>query len=110
MIDRPKLLSDLQKLLRTLETDLLERSDSFDVPEVGEMLRSDYDLAKQAERTAQSFEEWRSDAITQMASAWVLSGVFVRFLEDNRLIDPPMISGVGERLQRSRDEHEVYFR
>jgi len=110
MIDRPKLLSDLQKLLRTLETDLLERSDSFDVPEVGEMLRSDYDLAKQAERTAQSFEEWRSDAITQMASAWVLSGVFVRFLEDNQLIDPPMISGVGERLQRSRDEHEVYFR
>ena len=110
MIDRAKLLSDLQKLLRTLETDLLERSDSFDVPEVGEMLRSDYDLAKQAERTAQSFEEWRSDAITQMASAWVLSGVFVRFLEDNRLIDPPMVSGVGERLQRSRDEHEVYFR
>ena len=110
MIDRAKLLSDLQKLLRTLETDLLERSDSFDVPEVGEMLRSDYDRAKQAERTAQSFEEWRSDAITQMASAWVLSGVFVRFLEDNQLIDPPMISGAGERLQRSRDEHEVYFR
>jgi len=110
MIDRPKLLSDLQKLLRTLETDLLERSDSSDVPEVGEMLRSDYDRAKQAERTAQSFEEWRSDTITQMASAWVLSGVFVRFLEDNQLIDPPMISGVGERLQRSRDEHEVYFR
>lgn len=66
--------------------------------------------ANEAERTAQSYEEWRSDAITQMASAWVLSGVFVRFLEDNQLIDPPLIAGLGERLQRARDEHELYFR
>ena len=39
---------------------------------------------KQAERTAQNYEDWRSDAITQAAAAWVLSCVFVRFLEDNR--------------------------
>ena len=32
------------------------------------------------------------------------------FLEDNRLIEPPVISGPGERLQRARDEHEVFFR
>ncbi len=93
MIDRTKLLNDLQVLLRKLEADLLERSDSSDVPEVGETLRSEYQRAKQAERTAQSYEEWRSDSITQMASAWVLSGVFVRFLEDNKLVDPPIVSG-----------------
>ena len=29
----------------------------------------------------------------------MLSCVFVRFLEDNRLIDPPRIAGPGERLQ-----------
>ena len=110
MIDRAKLLNDLQALVRKLEADLLERSDSFDVPEVGETLRSDYQIALQAKRTAQSYEELRSDSITQMASAWVLSGVFVRFLEDNQLVEPPMISGVGERLQRARDEHELYFR
>jgi hypothetical protein len=103
MIDRAKLLNDLQALVRKLEADLLERSDSFDVPEVGETLRSDYQIALQAKRTAQSYEELRSDSITQMASAWVLSGVFVRFLEDNQLVEPPMISGVGERLQRARD-------
>ena len=45
-----------------------------------------------AERTAQNYEDWRSDAITQAAAAWVLSCVFVRFLEDNRLIDPPQIA------------------
>ncbi len=110
MLDRTKLLTDLQALLRKLEADLLERSDSSNVPEVGETLRSDYKQAKEAERTAQSYEEWRADAITQMASAWVLSGVFVRFLEDNQLIEPPAIAGLGERLQRARDEHELYFR
>lgn len=110
MINRAQLLNGSQVLLRKLEADLLERSDSFDVPEVGETLRSDYQQAKEAERTAQSYEVWRSDAITQMASAWVLSGVFVRFLEDNQLIDPPVIAGLRERLQRARDEHELYFR
>ena len=42
--------------------------------------------------------------------AWVLTCVFVRFLEDNRLVDPPKLSGPGERLRRARDEHELYFR
>ena len=119
MIDRAQLLSDLQKLLRTLESDLLERSESDDVPEVGQALRAEYQKAKKAERTAQSYEEWRSDYITQIAAAWVLSCVFARFLEDNRLVDPPRISGQssvvsdqlsGSRLQRARDEHELYFR
>ncbi len=128
MIDRRALLSDLQKLLGKLETDLLERSESADVPEVGTTLRAEYDRAKTAERTAQNYEDWRTDAITQAAAAWVLSCVFVRFLEDNRLIDPPKLSGqwsvvsgqsgqtdnrqlrTENSLERARDEHELYFR
>jgi hypothetical protein len=110
MIDRPSLLSDLQKLLKTLEADLLERSESAEVPDVGAHLRQEFEQARQAERTAQNFTDWRSDAITQAAAAWVLSVVFVRFLEDNRLIDPPRIAGPGDRLKRARDEHELYFR
>jgi hypothetical protein len=110
MINRAELLSDLQRLLRTLEADLRERSDSNEVPEVGQTLRAEYQKAKDAERTAQSYEEWRSDYVTQIAAAWVLSCVFARFLEDNRLIDPPKIAGPGERLGRARDEHELYFR
>jgi hypothetical protein len=110
MIDRVALLSDLQKLLQRLEADLLERSESVDVPEVGKTLRAEYDRAKTAERTAQNYEDWRTDAITQAAAAWVLSCVFVRFLEDNRLIDPPKIAGPAERLERARDEHELHFR
>ncbi len=115
MINRQSLLADLQSLLKRLEADLLERSASAEVPGVGEALRAEYARAKQAERTAHNYEDWRSDAITQAAAAWVLSCVFVRFLEDNQLIDPPKIAGpaTGEqasRLQRARDEHELYFR
>ena len=35
MIDRKQLLDDLQKLLPKVEADLLERSESAEVPDVG---------------------------------------------------------------------------
>jgi SAM-dependent methyltransferase len=108
VIHRPQLLADVQTVLRRLEADLLERSE--EMAPVTEVLRGEHQRARTAERTAQSYDEWRSDYITQMAAAWVLSCVFVRFLEDNRLIDPPRVAGPGERLARARDEHEIYFR
>jgi hypothetical protein len=108
VINRSQLLADLQAVLRTLEADLLERSEA--IPAVQVVLMREYQRARTAERTAQSYEQWRSDTITQIAAAWVLSCVFVRFLEDNRLIDPPRIAGPDERLARARDEHELYFR
>ena len=93
MINRQQLLSDLQKFLQRIEADLLERSESTEVPEVPAVLHAEYEKAAKAERTAQNYEDWRTDTITQAAAAWVLSCVFVRFLEDNSLIDPPRISG-----------------
>ncbi len=109
MLNRQTLLADLQKLLQRLEADLLQRSESAEVPEVGERLRGEYERAKKAERTAMNYEDWRSATITQSAAAWVLSCVFVRFLEDNQLIDPPKIAGPGERLRQARDEWELYL-
>ena len=108
MINRTQLLADLQTVLRRLEADLLERSE--EMAPVKEVLRGEHQRARTAERTAQSYEDWRSDYITQIAVAWVLSCVFARFLEDNRLVEPPKIAGPGERLTRARDEHELYFR
>jgi len=110
MINRQALLADLQKFLQRIEADLLERSESTEVPEVPAALHAEYEKAAKAERTAQNYEDWRTDTITQAAAAWVLSCVFVRFLEDNSLIDPPKIAGPCERLARARDEHELYFR
>ncbi|MEY2979680.1 MAG: Modification methylase PaeR7I, partial [Cyanobacteriota bacterium] len=109
MLDRSQLLKDLQSLLPKLEEDLRQRAKSPDLPEVQQKLQAEYQKAKAAKRTAQTEQQWQADYLTQIASAWVLSGVFVRFLEDNRLIEPPRIAGAGERLQRARDEHELYF-
>src|SRR5437764_9440368 len=108
MNDRHAFLADAQKLVAKLETDLRARCD--DMPDVGQAVTAEYKRAKDAGRTGQTLEEWRADAITQQAVAWVLSCVFVRFLEDNRLIDPPKLAGPGERLNRARDEHELFFR
>ena len=110
MLNSKQLLDDLNKQLTSLEKDLLERSDSAEVPQVQEALRAEYERAQAAARTAQSYEEWQSDFATQVAVAWVLGTVFVRFLEDNDLIESPKLAGTGERLQRARDEHELYFR
>jgi hypothetical protein len=107
MVDRQTILKDLQSLLPHLETDLRERI--TEVESLDARLRADYTAAKEAARTAQSYEQWREEAITQAAVAWILGCVFVRFLEDNQLIAPPCLAGPGERLKLARDHHTVYF-
>ena len=112
MIDRKQLLGDLKPLLKQIEADLRARCD--EVPEINAGLKREYDAARDAGRVGFAFEQWRTDLITQVAVAWVLSCVFVRFLEDNALIAPPRISGPlhsgGTGLQRARDERETYFK
>lgn len=98
MINRLQLLSDLQSLLRTVEADLLERSESRDVPEVGDWLRSEYEKEKLAGCTAQTLKIWIGAVITQVAAAWVLSCVFVRYLDDKSLVTPPRNAGLAELI------------
>ncbi len=47
MIDRKTLLTDLQRVLRLLEADLLERSESSEVPDVAAALRRQFDEARE---------------------------------------------------------------
>jgi type I restriction-modification system DNA methylase subunit len=108
MIDAPRLLKDLQRLLRELEEDLRQRMG--EVPQLDAGLREQYQAAKAASRTGDTYEAWREDFLTQVAAAWILGCVFVRFLEDNRLVEPPRLSGPGERRARAQDEHEIYFK
>jgi hypothetical protein len=107
MTNSSTLLADLKKLLGKLETDLHERS--AEVPALRDALRAAYDNARQAERTALPFETWRDDYLTQAAVAWILACVFVRFIEDNRLIDTPLLAGSGDRLQQAKDQRTLYF-
>jgi hypothetical protein len=107
MISSTQLLSDLRKLLSKLEVDLRERCD--DTPSLSEGLRAQFNTARQAERTALGFDAWRDEYITQAAVAWILACVFVRFIEDNGLIDTPLLAGPGPRLERAKDEQTLYF-
>ncbi|MCO6436554.1 MAG: BREX-2 system adenine-specific DNA-methyltransferase PglX [Phycisphaerae bacterium] len=114
MIDRKQLLADLKPLLKEFEADLRARCD--EVPQIDADLQKEYAQAKDAGRTGDAYEAWRADLITQVAAAWVLSCVFVRFLEDNELISPPRISGPlhgagdGRGMARARDERDLYFK
>jgi hypothetical protein len=47
--------------------------------------------------------------LTQAAAAWLLSGVFVRFLEDNGLVDEALPSGPGERRDEASERQMRYF-
>src|SRR4029450_12304882 len=105
MINAKALLADLQKLLKQLEDDIRRRCESQ--PDVDRPLREQYAAAKAANRTAQAYEVWREEQITQAAVAWILGCVFVRFCEDNLLIEPPRLSGPGTRRNRAEDEHTV---
>ena len=109
MINRLALLSDLQKLLVKLQDDL--RARCAERPEVEAPLRAQYEAARAAKRTAEAYEAWREAQFTQAAVAWILSCVFIRFLEDNGLLgDIAYLSGPGPRLALARDQQTIYFR
>ena len=108
MIDRSALLGDLRRQLKRLEQDLAERADA--VPEMAAALEVQHRNAREAGRTADSFGVWRAGALTQAAVAWLLGCVFVRFVEDNGLIEAPLIAGPGEHNARAADRQTLYFR
>ncbi|MBK5938350.1 BREX-2 system adenine-specific DNA-methyltransferase PglX [Halochromatium roseum] len=120
MIQPQDLLADLQSLLPKLEQDILAYSQTQ--PELEAHLQAEYAKAKEAKRTAEHFVAWREAQITQAAAAWVLTCVFVRFLEDNGLLERPLLSGPAGRsgpdsqpgsqqsaLQHAKDRMTVYF-
>ncbi|MCL5969860.1 MAG: BREX-2 system adenine-specific DNA-methyltransferase PglX [Betaproteobacteria bacterium] len=110
MINATRLLSDLTKLLKRLEGDLLERIEQ--TPALKASLQTEWQAARAAERCAETFETWADQVITQAGVHWLLSCVFLRFIEDNQLIERPWLGGTPEsgRLALVRDRHEAYFR
>lgn len=108
MIKPPVLLQDLQRLLPRIEQDILAYSQSQSA--INEHLETEYANAIKAKRTAEHFVDWREAQITQASVAWILSCVFVRFLEDNELLDGAVLAGpVGSRMQHAKDSLTVYF-
>src|SRR3954447_25416776 len=108
MVDIKTLLPDLKKLVEKLAEDLLGRATS-DAP-IDSGLRQAFHQIEKGGRTAQAYEVWREDYLDQVAVAWVLACVFVRFMEDNHLIDECWLTGEGERRKLAEGSYELYFR
>ncbi|WP_405912439.1 BREX-2 system adenine-specific DNA-methyltransferase PglX [Streptomyces sp. NBC_00963] len=107
MIDRERLLKDLQKQVKRVEEDLkvqLKR-----LPEIDQRLREEHQRAFKAGRTAAGALPWIAERVTQAAVAWVLGTVFVRFCEDNFLIRNPYLTGPGAARQTHAQERHNQF-
>jgi hypothetical protein len=104
-----KLLADLKQQVKLLELDLLERAEE---PEFHEPLMAEYAQARSAKRIAMPYESWLDGQVTQAAVAWVLGTVFLRFSEDNGLIEYPYLAAPSEhRREIPVDrQHEFYGR
>jgi hypothetical protein len=110
VIDAKQLLVDLTRQLKGLEADLRQRI--TEQPDLDRNLRDEWKAALDAKRCAETFETWADQVITQAGVHWLLSCVFLRFIEDNQLVDRPWLAGTPEsgRLALARDRHEAYFR
>jgi hypothetical protein len=110
VINAPQLLADLTRLLKRFEDDLRQRI--ADVAELKAGLQVEWQAARDADRTAETFESWVDQVITQAGVHWLLSCVFLRFIEDNELVERPWLGGTPQsgRLALARDRHEAYFR
>lgn len=100
------LVAGVRKQVRALEADLRERSD--DVDRYRDRLRATYEHVRASGRTAATYGSWRDERITQAAMAWVLGTVFVRFCEDNGLVDRPFIAGPGRWLMEAEELQSAY--
>ncbi len=110
MIDAKQLLVDLTRQLKGLEADLRQRI--AEQPALHDNLHTEWQAALDAKRCAETFETWTDQVITQAGVHWLLNCVFLRFIEDNQLVDRPWLAGTPEsgRLALARDRHEGYFR
>ncbi len=107
MIVAARLLKDLQAELGRMEADLGAKVTGDD--EARGRLESEWRQAFDAQRTGASFEVWRDDRLTQVAVAWLLACVFVRFCEDNHLVDEAGIAGPGDRGAAARAAQQGWF-
>ncbi|GLW09623.1 DNA methylase [Microtetraspora sp. NBRC 13810] len=107
MIDRKALLADLKQQVKAVEADLAKQVKAL--PEVEARLRAEYDQARKLGRTAATRTSWLDERVTQVAVAWVLGTVFMRFCEDNRLIPEPYLTAPGaERRDLAQARYEAY--
>ncbi|MFR9751399.1 BREX-2 system adenine-specific DNA-methyltransferase PglX [Nocardia sp. 004] len=107
MIDRAALLSDLKKQVSAAEDDLNRQLRAL--PDPRARLHEEWATARKLNRTAATENTWLAERVTQVAVAWVLGTVFVRFCEDNRLIAEPYLTGpTDDRRELAQARYDAY--
>ncbi|KRA37888.1 MULTISPECIES: BREX-2 system adenine-specific DNA-methyltransferase PglX [unclassified Nocardioides] len=119
MIQSAALLKDLKAQLKLVQADLRARADD-QADRWGARLHEEYAEARKRERTGHSWVVWRDNEVDQAAVAWLIATTFVRFCEDNdllngaRIIGQPVpigwIAGPGDRTARAEENLTAYFR
>ncbi|MGW6264642.1 BREX-2 system adenine-specific DNA-methyltransferase PglX [Cellulosimicrobium funkei] len=120
MIDSARLLKDLTQQLKLLVADLRSRTEEPDNPWAAD-LRETHRIALERGRTGLSWVAWRDNEIDQAAVAWIVATTFVRFCEDNHLLDgargpdsrpvPTLwIAGPDVRTDRAMENQTEFFR
>lgn len=102
-LDVAAFLAAAQPVLAELTADLLERADSDAGIRAGLKKRHAFEVA--SKWTGESLDVWRRPVVLQIATAWLLSCVFVRTLEDRGLLARSRIAGPG-----SVDSQEMFQR
>ena len=105
-VAQTSLLADCQKQLDLLEADLKAQAEAL--PDLDASLRAEWAAARAAQRVGDVFEIWRGEQATQAAVHWVLGTVFVRFLEDNGLVDP-VLAGEGDRGRLAEAAEQAFY-
>jgi hypothetical protein len=107
MIEASILLADAKAVVRELVDDL--RSLTSTDPDTAAVVDREYSRAMTAGRTALAKSDWAETLYAQVAVAWVLAGVFVRFCEDNDLVPDPLLAGLGPRRSIALDHRSAYL-
>lgn len=102
------LTTQLRAEVLWLEDDLRVRLEAL--PDNKAAWEDEYKRAVSRGRTAAAWEAWRDEQITQVAVGWVLATVFVRFCEDNDLVNGIWLAGPGRRLQQAVDSQNAFLR
>ncbi|WP_312777486.1 BREX-2 system adenine-specific DNA-methyltransferase PglX [Corynebacterium variabile] len=104
------LTAALQPVIRSLVTDM--RSRLTEDAALLQSWRTEHAQAQAADRVGTSFEEWSEEQLQQAAAGWVLTTVFLRFIEDNDLFGPRQVFLTGfdsDRRALGRDYEAALY-
>jgi hypothetical protein len=107
MIDPKRLLTDLKRLHTKLKDDLRRHHTASAGRNATD---AEWQEAFATKRTAETLPAFFEAALDQASVYWILAAAFIRFLEDNGLIERPILSGPGERWELARERQQAWFR